>query len=159
MEEFTSNRESIVPRTIASTALNPTKKKRTAAADRQMEFMKACTQALSQSTEISEYDAIGINVAAKLKKMENKQRIYADLLINKILSNGLLGTLTSRTDINEPVGTNFRTHYENDVPGTTTFNYGSSSCPNSNSTYDYDKTYDSPLLAYRSDHGDPPVSS
>jgi len=76
--------------------------------------------------------------------MENKQLIYADLLINKILSNGLLGTLTSRTDINEPVGTHL-----------TTFNYSSSSCPNSNSTYD--STYSPRIEAYRSDHGDPPV--
>lgn len=70
--------------------------------------MKAFTQALSQSTEINEYDAIGINVAAKLKKMENKQSIYADLLINKVLSKGLLGTLNSRIDIYEPVETNIR---------------------------------------------------
>lgn len=87
--------------------INSTKKKRTIA-DRQVEFMKACTQALSKSTEISEHDAIGINVAAKLKKMENKQSIYADLLINKILSKGLLGTLNSKTDIYEPVETNIR---------------------------------------------------
>jgi len=84
-----------------------TKKKRTVA-DRQVEFMKACTQALSQSAEINEYDAIGINVAAKLKKMENKQSIYADLLINKILSKRLLGSLTPKTDIYEPEGTNIR---------------------------------------------------
>lgn len=73
-----------------------------------MEFLKACTQALNQSAEINEYDAIGINVAAKLKKMENKQSIYADLLINKILSKGLLGSLTPKTDVYESEGTNIR---------------------------------------------------
>lgn len=66
------------------------------------------TQALSQSAEINEHDTIGINVAAKLKKMENKQSIYADLLINKILSKGLLGSLTPKTDVYELEGTNIR---------------------------------------------------
>lgn len=59
--------------------------------------MMACT--LSKNTEIDEYDAVGINVSNKLKKMDNKQSIYADLLINKILCKGLLGTLTPATDI------------------------------------------------------------
>lgn len=168
MEEFTSTQESINPRTIAWTALNPTKKKRTVA-DRQVEFMKACTQALSHSMEISEYDAIGINVAAKLKKMENNQRIYADLLISKILSNGLLGTLTSITDIYEPMGTNFQNLYENqnttftttgsqinyDAQEQTTFNYSSSSCPNSNSTSTYELLT---LPVYKSDYSDSPIS-
>lgn len=113
-----SNAESIVdhpttskffspPQPAQPLHINSTKKKRTVT-DRQVEFIKSCTQALSQNTEINEYDAIGINVAAKLKKMENKQSIYADLLINKILSKGLLGLLTPNTDIYEPLGTNIR---------------------------------------------------
>lgn len=77
--------------------------------------MKVCTQALSQNTEVSEYDAIGVNVAAKLKRMESKQSIYADFLINKILTKGLLGTFNSSTDVYDPVENTtqtFKTHQQ-----------------------------------------------
>lgn len=40
--------------------------------------------------------------------MENKQSIYADVLINKILSKWLLGSLTPKTDVYEPEGTNIQ---------------------------------------------------
>lgn len=107
LEDSTTNLEKIDDQTATSKffpvsqpqKLNTNKKKRTVD-----EFMMACTQALSKNTEIDEYDAIGINVTNKLKKMENKQSIYADLLINKILAKGLLGTLTPATDIYDPVG-------------------------------------------------------
>lgn len=107
--------------------VNTNKKKRTVD-----EFMMACTQALSKNTEIDEYDAVGINVTNKLKKMDNKQSIYADLLINKILCKGLLGTLTPATDIYEPVGTIrndeiYLSHLQNTTPDTamTQINYDS----------------------------------
>lgn len=66
-------------------------KKKQKASDRQEEFFKICTQALTKD-DVTEYDAIGINVASKLKRMNQTQSIYADLLINKILTQGLLGT-------------------------------------------------------------------
>lgn len=123
--------------------------------------MKVCTQALSQNTELSEHDAIGVNVAAKLKWMENKQSIYADLLINKILAKGLLGTLTSSTDIYEPAETNnqnnehiYYTNFQNTIPTIAAaqinyapqrppppdlniFNYSSSHSNTSSSVYDH----------------------
>lgn len=87
--------------------------------------MKACTQALNQNTELSEYDAIGVNIAAKLKRMESKQSIYADFLINKILTKGLLGTLNSSIDIYDPVKNTtqnnddiYYTNFQNTVPVT-----------------------------------------
>ncbi|CAL1671936.1 unnamed protein product [Lasius platythorax] len=42
---------------------------------------------------MDEYDAYAITVAAKLRKMESDQRILAELHINKILFNGLMGRL------------------------------------------------------------------
>lgn len=91
MEELFSNTESIVDQPTNSKcftvpkSIHFAKKKRTVA-DHQMEFMKTCTQTLSQNTEMSEYDAMEVNVATKLKKMKTKQCIYADFLISKILS-------------------------------------------------------------------------
>lgn len=66
--------------------------------DRREEFSKVCTKALT-TNDITEYDAIVINVAAKLKRMNQTQYIHAESLINKILTQGLLGTLTSESDI------------------------------------------------------------
>lgn len=63
--------------------------------------MNACTTALNKDVEITEYDAIGINVAKKLKKMDQHQCIYADMLISRILGRGLLNTLTAQTDLFE----------------------------------------------------------
>lgn len=69
--------------------------------DRQDEFFKIRTQALTKYDVTTEYDAVGINVASKLKRMDQTQSIYADLLISKVLAQGLLGTLTSESDICE----------------------------------------------------------
>jgi len=63
--------------------------------------MNACTTALNKDVEITEYDAVGINVAQKLKKMNQNQNIYADMLISKILGSGLLNSLTAQTDLYE----------------------------------------------------------
>lgn len=63
--------------------------------------MNACTTALNKDVEITEFDAVGINVAQKLKKMDQKQSIYADMLISRILGRGLLNSLTDQTDLFE----------------------------------------------------------
>jgi len=63
--------------------------------------MNACTTALNKDVEITEYDAVGINVAEKLKKMDQTQSIYADMLISRILGRGLLNSLTAQTDLFE----------------------------------------------------------
>lgn len=63
--------------------------------------MNACTTALNKDVEITEFDAVGINVAQKLKKMDQKQSIYADMLISRILGRGLLNSLTAQTDLFE----------------------------------------------------------
>jgi hypothetical protein len=74
------------------------KKKKRKAIDRQNDFLKICSEALSKD-DIDEYDAFGINVVSKLKRMDSTQSIHADLLINKVLTQGLLGNLTSEFDI------------------------------------------------------------
>lgn len=81
-------------------------KKKRKAIDRQNDFLKICSEALSKD-DIDEYDAIGINVASKLKRMDPTQSIHADLLINKVLTQGLLGNLTSEFDVCKTVRQNF----------------------------------------------------
>jgi len=75
----------------------PTKKKRKAN-DLQNDFLKKCSEALSKDN-IDIYDAIVINISSKLKRMDPTQSIYADALINKVLTQGLLGHLTAELDI------------------------------------------------------------
>ncbi|XP_030031719.2 uncharacterized protein LOC119188358 [Manduca sexta] len=48
-----------------------------------------------------EFDAIGSNVACKLKRMNQQQRCHAELLINKVLIKGLKNSLTDDTDITD----------------------------------------------------------
>lgn len=64
-------------------------------------FMKKCSEALENTNDNKpdEYEAIGINFAAKLKKMKPKQQIYAELLFQKVCAKGLLGQLHERFDI------------------------------------------------------------
>jgi hypothetical protein len=70
-----------------------------------MAFIKACTAALSSkdSNECSESEseAVGVNVAAKLQKMNSSQQIFDELLINKVLAKGLMNKLSEETDIPE----------------------------------------------------------
>jgi len=91
--------EPTTPKFFRPTQQTSVKKKRKIT-DRQDEFLKVCTKALT-TNDITEYDAIGINVASKLKRMNETQYIYAESLINKVLTQGLLGTLTSESDICE----------------------------------------------------------
>ncbi|XP_026728276.1 uncharacterized protein LOC113494230 [Trichoplusia ni] len=48
-----------------------------------------------------ELEAIGANVACKLKRMDPEQRYHAELLINKVLITGLRNNLTEGTDFTE----------------------------------------------------------
>ncbi|GLV42368.1 uncharacterized protein CBL_03105 [Carabus blaptoides fortunei] len=64
----------------------------------QNQFYKACTQVLQQK-DTDEFEAIGINIAAKLKKMDSVQQLLAEGLINKILLRGLFNELTRSTDV------------------------------------------------------------
>lgn len=61
--------------------------------------MIKCTEALDTNTEISEYDAMGINIAAKMKKMKPDQQIYAELLCQKVCAKALLQQLNADFDV------------------------------------------------------------
>lgn len=63
--------------------------------------MKTCSDALKVKDDVDEYQAVGISVAAKLQKMNDRQKIIAELLVNKILTKGLLNQLTESMDITE----------------------------------------------------------
>jgi len=49
--------------------------------------------------KLDEYAAIGINVGAKLKKMNPNQQVYAEFLINKVFAMGFLGQLSGICDV------------------------------------------------------------
>jgi hypothetical protein len=63
--------------------------------------MKAVTEAINSSKELDEQDITGANVAMKLRKMTEKQRIYALSLITDVLKQGLLQNLTAYTRLQE----------------------------------------------------------
>jgi len=64
--------------------------------------MEVCQRVIEKiSTETTEYEAVGINVGKKLEKMNSSQAIYAESLINIILSKSLLNQLTPNTVISE----------------------------------------------------------
>lgn len=81
--------------------------------------MKTCASALSSVSEkVDEYDAIGVNITAKLKKMNTTQQILAESLFQKIIKKNLFNQLTENTDVNEvphPQSTNIY-HYNTNQP-------------------------------------------
>lgn len=56
-------------------------------------------EALRIRREEDEFDGIGTNVACKLRRMDEEQKLMAEELINKVLINGIKGRLTEDTDI------------------------------------------------------------
>lgn len=66
------------------------------------DFMQVCKRALETSNvEPTEYEIVGMNVAKKLAKMNSSQAIFAETLINFILTKGLFNELTANTIISE----------------------------------------------------------
>ncbi|KAG7299683.1 hypothetical protein JYU34_016680 [Plutella xylostella] len=49
--------------------------------------------------DVDEFEAIGINYASKLKRMNSKQQIIAELLIQKVIAKGLMGELSTATEL------------------------------------------------------------
>ncbi|KAJ8981612.1 hypothetical protein NQ317_011894 [Molorchus minor] len=83
--------------------LTPSNKK-VSTAERDLKFMELCQHALGKTNvEPTEHELVGITIGKKLKRMDPIQAIYAEQLINKILTKGLLRTLTENTDIHENV--------------------------------------------------------
>lgn len=64
--------------------------------------MQVCKRALETSNiEPTEYEIVRMNVGKKLAKMTSSQAIFAETLINLILTKGLLNQLTANTVICE----------------------------------------------------------
>lgn len=63
--------------------------------------MKKCCEALENNNDNKpdKYEAMGINFAAKLRKMKPEQQIHAELLFQKVYVKGLLGQLQEGFDI------------------------------------------------------------
>ncbi|XP_031337628.1 uncharacterized protein LOC116182990 [Photinus pyralis] len=66
---------------------------------RHTDFMDYCMKQLESSNDVDEYDAVGIAWGKKLKRMDPRQAIYAESLINKIIMDGMLKKLTETTNI------------------------------------------------------------
>ncbi|XP_041979929.1 uncharacterized protein LOC121733669 [Aricia agestis] len=65
----------------------------------QKRFMSACTEALKNKKELSEYEALSVTFAKKLEKMHATQALYAEAIIHSVLRKGLLNQLTEMTDV------------------------------------------------------------
>ncbi|XP_049768969.1 uncharacterized protein LOC126106652 isoform X2 [Schistocerca cancellata] len=81
----------------------PEKKKQEHSVSASFDMMKTCTIALPQirRDHLNEHEAVGINMAKKLKQMDPTQAIYAEFLISSVLKRGLLRTLTAQIDLCE----------------------------------------------------------
>lgn len=66
--------------------------------------MRTCVENLNKKED--EHQLFGSHVAAKLKKMNETQQIYAENLINQILFKGQLNRLTDNVSITENLGEN-----------------------------------------------------
>lgn len=65
-----------------------------------MDFINYCKNQLEKSNDsLDEFDATAIAWAKKMKRMDETQAIYADMLINKIINQGLLNQLTNTTTV------------------------------------------------------------
>ena len=77
-------------------------KRRATSIKSNIQFMEVCQRALEKSsTETTEYEAVGINAEKKLEDIHSSQAVYAESLINIILSKGLLNQLTPNTILSE----------------------------------------------------------
>jgi hypothetical protein len=65
------------------------------------EIMRNCSEVLTRSDVPDEYEAIGISVAAKLRKMNYTQKLLAEGLINKVLMMGIFDELSRDTHITD----------------------------------------------------------
>ena len=67
--------------------------------DKSDEILSIVGQKLQDSRNQDEYDIIGKNVAEKLRKIEPMMKIYAEKLINDVLFEAQLGTLSRESCI------------------------------------------------------------
>ena len=77
----------------------PTRRPKNRKRDAQSGFLDICIKALKATSQLSEFDAVGINVGKKLAKMDAIQALYAESLINDVLRKGVLKQLTEESSV------------------------------------------------------------
>ncbi|XP_073483708.1 uncharacterized protein [Aquarana catesbeiana] len=73
------------------------KRRRTVNEELSRQLLNEATAVLNQKED--EFDAFGVTVAAKLRKMDEKQRLLSEVLITDILFKGMMKKLTEETSI------------------------------------------------------------
>lgn len=87
------------------------KRRRTVNEELSRQLLNEATTVLNQKED--EFDAFGVTVAAKLRKMDEKQRLLSEVLITDILFKGMMTKLTEETSISL-----FQSpHYSCQIPG------------------------------------------
>ncbi|CAI9597420.1 unnamed protein product [Staurois parvus] len=87
------------------------KRRRTVNEELSRQLLNEATAVLNQKED--EFDAFGVTVAAKLRKMDEKQRLLSEVLITDILFKGMMKKLTEETSISL-----FQSpHYSCQIPG------------------------------------------
>ncbi|KAF6210075.1 hypothetical protein GE061_015831 [Apolygus lucorum] len=82
-----------------SDSASSTLSKKTKICSDQQKRKQAVDAALKALKEDDEFDGVGLNVACKLRRMSEEQQLYAEMLINKVLMNGVKGRLQEETDL------------------------------------------------------------
>lgn len=85
------------------------------------EFMKACTKTLSTPNKPDEFDSTCMSFAAKLRKMDGTQQIFAESLMHQVCTLGLLNKLnenysvTDNNKLQSQHANNFQNNYQPSV--------------------------------------------
>lgn len=88
---------------IQSRQSTPTVQSKSSAANKRKSVL--LNEAYKALKEDDEYDGIGLNVACKLRRMHEEQRLYAELLINKVILYGMKHRLQEETSLSGLVPT------------------------------------------------------
>ncbi|XP_072941134.1 uncharacterized protein [Epargyreus clarus] len=65
-----------------------------------------------------EFEALGISIAAKVRRMDDEQKIHAELLIQKVLAKGLLGQLNENIELVDLTSARLQNHPVEDMSNT-----------------------------------------
>ncbi|XP_075229669.1 uncharacterized protein LOC142329169 isoform X26 [Lycorma delicatula] len=97
-ENDTSEVQETTPRQ-RSVYTNSAAKKRRKTEEERSTFLNTCTRVFT--TDEDEYTAFGITVAAKLRKMDENQKVYAENVINQVLFKGQLKKLCETSTVTD----------------------------------------------------------
>lgn len=88
----------------------------------------ASLESSTSSLPVTEFDAVGVNIAKKLQRMHSTQAIFAESIINEVLMRGLLNKLTDSTKLSDEFlrqaySSPYDSGYFSRPPSTSTFSY------------------------------------